>query len=98
MRQDEIVDGELLNMDGEPLIGGTVRITRGLSQRFWTGQFAHYDDDPNLNLMPGRYLLRHGASIDLVELKRGYSLRSSPTVAPARVVFNSVNQPVEVEG
>lgn len=97
MRHDEILDGELLNMDGEPLISGTVRITRGLSARLWTGQFAHYDDDPNLNLMPGRYLLRHGQSVDLVELKRGYTLRSSATQAPTRVVFNSVVEAAEID-
>ncbi len=90
MRHDEIQDGELLTMDGEPLLSGTIRITRGLSLRLWTGQFAHYDDEPNFNLMPGRYLLRHGAAVDLVELKKGYSLRASPTVASPRIIFNSV--------
>ncbi len=90
MLHDEIQDGELMTMEGEPLLSGTIRITRGLSLRLWTGQFAHYDDAPNFTLMPGRYLLRHGSAVDLVELKKGYSLRGSPTLAPPRVVFNSV--------
>ena len=43
MRHDEIQDGELMSLDGELLISGTVRITRGLSLRLWTGQFTQYD-------------------------------------------------------
>ncbi len=92
MRHDEIQDCELMSLDGELLISGTVRITRGLSLRLWTGQFTQYDGSPDFELAPGAYVLRHGSSVDRVELKRGFTHQHSPTIAPPRVMFNSVVQ------